>query len=250
VQTHDLQAATARNLAGWHEVHVRALGLPTEHVDGLWLTTSKVPVIFFSAIGLEPEASAATAAGCLPLDHWVAVSDPWADLRLDVHGFTPEPDQGWMVRLPRPAGAVSAAGPAELQIERVEDADALWDFELAGAAGFGTAVQPRATWHAPAILRDATLTILRGRVDGQTVATSMSYRHAGILGIYGVSTLPAARRRGYATAMTVAALDLDPAIPAVLQPSQMAVSLYGRLGFERFATFRSWARMPTLSRVD
>jgi GNAT superfamily N-acetyltransferase len=250
VESLDLRAATAQNLAGWHEVHVGGLGLITEQVDGLWLTTAKLPVIFFSAVGLEPEASAATAARCLALDHWVAVSDPWADLRLDVHGFIPEPEQGWMVKLPRPAGPVAPAPPAELQIERVADADALWDFELAGAAGFGSAAQPRATWQAPAILRDPTLTILRGRVDGHTVATSMAYHHAGVLGIYGVATLPAARRRGYGTAMTTAALDVDRSIPAVLQPSEMAESLYARLGFEQFATFRSWARMPTIPGGD
>ena len=239
----ELHAAAAGNLVGWHDAHLRALGFPTQQIDGLWLTTAAVPVIFFSAIALGPGASSATAAGCPPHDAWIAVSDPWGDLRLDAHGFTAEGDQGWMVRHPSSAAAVPAV-PTELQIERVTDAEALHDFELASASGFGTAPQPRATWHAPAILDDPRFTILRGRIEGRTVATSMSYRDAGVLGVYGVSTLPEARRRGYAAAMTWAAVRADPSIPAVLQPSEMAESLYTRLGFEGFTTFRSWARPP------
>ena len=160
---------------------------PRRRIDGLWLTTAPVPVIFFSAIALGPGASAVTAASCPPQDHWIAVSDPWGDLRLDAFGFTPEGDQGWMVRSPA-SGARASRLPRELVIERVADAGALHDFEIASALGFGTEPQPAATWHAPAILDDPRFTILRGRVEGRTVATSMSYRDAGVLGVYGVST--------------------------------------------------------------
>jgi predicted GNAT family acetyltransferase len=63
-----------------------------------------------------------------------------------------------------------------------------------------------------------------------------------VLGIYGVATLPDARRRGYATALTQHAVAAVPGLPAVLQPSVMAERLYSRLGFRRFTTFRSWDR--------
>lgn len=245
----DLHAAAALNLVGWHDVHLRALGFPTQRVGGLWLTTAPVPVIFFSAIALGPGASAATAAGCPPRDQWVAVSDPWGDLALAAHGFTPEGEQAWMVRHPASTAAVPPL-PAELVIERVADAEALHDFEIASAWGFGAEPQPAATWHAPAILDDPRFTILRGRVEGRTVATSMSYRDARVLGVYGISTLPEARRRGYAAAMTWAAVSADPSVPSVLQPSEMARSLYVRLGFEGFTTFRSWARAPISAGVS
>ena len=81
MQIPDLHTAAAGNLVGWHDAHLRALGFPTQQVDGLWLTTAPVPVIFFSAIALGPGASAGTAAACPPRDHWIAVSDPWGDLR-------------------------------------------------------------------------------------------------------------------------------------------------------------------------
>jgi GNAT superfamily N-acetyltransferase len=250
VQVPEIHAAAARNLAGWHEAHLRALGYATQQIDGLWLTTATVPVIFFSGIALEPGASAQTAAGCLPRDHWVAVSDPWGDLGLDRHGFALEGDQRWMVRLPGVPTETAPALPVDLRIDRVADAEALHDFELASAGGFGSEPQPRSTWHAPAILEDARFTILRGRVLGRTVATSMSYLDAGVLGVYGVSTLPEARGRGYGAALTRAALDADRSIPAVLQPSGMAESLYLRLGFEPFTAFRSWARPPVVREAD
>ena len=37
-------------------------------------------------------------------------------------------------------------------------------------------------------------------------------------------------------------LEARPGLPAVLQPSAMAERLYGRLGFQRFTTFRAWDR--------
>jgi hypothetical protein len=50
------------------------------------------------------------------------------------------------------------------------------------------------------------------------------------------------RRRGYATALTAHVVANAPDLPAVLQPSRIAESLYRRLGFERFGVFRSWGR--------
>ena len=103
---------------------------------------------------------------------------------------------------------------------------------------------PPFSWHAPPLLADARLQIWRGRVDGATVAVSMGYADAGVLGIYGVTALPEARRRGYGTAMTRHTIAAGPALPAVLQPSSMAERMYGRLGFQRFTSFRAWERYP------
>ena len=141
---------------------------------------------------------------------------------------------------------------ALIEIERVRDADSLADFEQASAIGFGSEPQPPFSWHAPPILRDPRLALWRGRAGGRTVSTSMSFTHAGVIGIYGVSTIPEARRRGYATALTEAALGVDPALPSVLQPSRMGETLYAALGYRRFTTFRSWVRSPAVpvSRAD
>jgi hypothetical protein len=134
----------------------------------------------------------------------------------------------------------------QIEVERVVDEEGLVDFERASAIGFGSEPQAPFTWHAPPILRDPRLALWRGRAGGRTVSTSMSFSHAGVIGIYGVSTIPHARRRGYGTALTEAALGADPSLPSVLQPSRMGESLYAALGYRRFTAFRSWVRSPAL----
>ena len=70
----------------------------------------------------------------------------------------------------------------------------------------------------------------------------MSFLAGGVVGIYGVSTVPDARRRGYATALTALAIASEAGVPAVLQPSAAAEPLYARLGFRRFGSFDMWIR--------
>lgn len=242
-----LVAATAANLAAWHELHLGALGRASTYRDGLWLTGDPVPHIFFSAIAIRPDASATVCEQGTTHDSWIAVCDPWSDMALR-DGFAIEASHAWMVRpaLERLALPRRSLNKPLIAIERVSDEDGLIDFERASAIGFGSEPQPPFTWHAPPILRDPRLALWRGRAGGRTVSTSMSFVHAGVIGIYGVSTIPDARRRGYATALTEAALSVDPALPSVLQPSRMGETLYAALGYRRFTAFRSWVRSPAL----
>ncbi len=238
-------AATATNLAGWHDTNLTALGYDTEYADGLWLTRDCVPGIFLSAIAVRPGASAEAAASRTTADVMVSASDPWMDLDLGRFGFRWESDSPWMLRAAGSKGESvepHATGPTELRIERVCDGESLREFELLSAAGFGSPVPPPFTWHGPPVLRDGRLAFWIGRVDGRPVAGSISFVCGGVVGIYGVSTVPDARRHGYATALTRAALRANSSLPAVLQPSPMAEPLYRRLGFERFTMFRTWAR--------
>ena len=160
-------------------------------------------------------------------------------MSLDGSGFSVEGDHPWMVRAP---GALAVSAPEGLRVERVTDAAGLADFELASAIGFGSPPQAAFTWHAPAVLADPRLQLWRGRLDNRTVSASMSFVEAGVVGIYGVSTVPDARRRGFAGALTRAALSADPSLPSVLQPSTSAEPLYRQLGYRRFTTFRTWVR--------
>lgn len=72
------------------------------------------------------------------------------------------------------------------------------------------------------------------REGGRAVATGLSHDHGGDCGIYNISTSPAARRRGHATAVTVALLRAAQergCATASLQATPMAEGLYARLGF-------------------
>jgi predicted acetyltransferase len=70
------------------------------------------------------------------------------------------------------------------------------------------------------------------------VATSILFNGAGVVGIYGVGTIPQARHRGVGAAMTLESL-LDAHQQgyhfAVLFSSRMGYSVYKRLGFREVA---------------
>jgi hypothetical protein len=236
-------AATAANLAGWHDAHLRSLGVATEWTDGAWLARGRAAQIFFAAIAIRPGASPSTIAARLPADRWQTVSDPWRDVDLGPAGFLPDADREWMARTPdaQPAVPPTTSG---LEIGTVMDADGLVEFEQTEAVGFGAETPAPHAWHGPELLADPRFRFLLGRVDGFGVAVAMAFHEAGVAGIYSVATVPRARRRGYGTALTWRAVGAFPGAVAVLQPSTAGERIYRRLGFAPFTTFRSWTRAP------
>jgi GNAT superfamily N-acetyltransferase len=76
------------------------------------------------------------------------------------------------------------------------------------------------------------------RVDGQPVATALGAPLDGMVAIYNVATIPAARRRGFGAAVTAAAMAdarADGASWAILETSKMGRSVYEGLGFRHVA---------------
>src|SRR5215216_1894146 len=98
---------------------------------------------------------------------------------------------------------------------------------------------------------DATaLEVSMARLRGRNVATALSFDHDGDCGIFNVSTLPWARRRGLGTALT--ALQLHAAkrrgcTTASLQSTATAEGVYAALGFEDLGTIREYVRSAGLS---
>lgn len=239
-----LVASTAANLAGWHDLNLRSLGHRTAWQDGWWLTPDDVPVIYFRAIAVRPGADPGLPLRACHAAGSMAVCDPWSSLPLDAAGLLFEADRPWMVRRAADPPPEDAARPVpDLAIERVADVAGLLAFERTAAVGFGAAAPPPHAWHAPGLLEDGRFDVWLGRdAAGHAVATANGFREAGVQGIYSVSTLPAARGRGAGRAMTATAVAAGGELDSVLQPSEMAESLYRRLGFERFTTFRTWTR--------
>lgn len=237
-----LVAATAANLAGWHDLNLRLLGHRTIWQDGWWLTPDDAPAIFFRAIAVRPGAEPGTPAALCHRGSWLAACDPWSELPLERHGLEMEADRVWMTRPPGSVPPVPA--PTGIDLSRVTDIPGLLAFERAAAIGFGAPMQPPHAWHAPGLLADPRFDLWLGRRDGEPVATGNGFREAGVLGVYSISTVPAARRRGTGTAITAMTVAGAPDLPAVLQPSEMAEPMYRRLGFSRFTTFRTWTRRP------
>jgi GNAT superfamily N-acetyltransferase len=215
----------------------------------LWYSTNPNPGIYHSAITLRDgrEAPAvlrelsALVASRRPLH---SLCDSWASLGgLEFMGMGHSEAGEWYVR--RPAALRAAAVPTALAIEKVTTPAALREFEVTSLLGFGTQV-PQVPFriHAPAILVDPNMHVLAGRVGGRMVSAAMAYVSDGLVGIFGVATLPEFRRRGYGGALTRAAIAVAPGLPSMLQPSRMAAAMYHRLGFRSVGQFTNWSRLP------
>lgn len=130
---------------------------------------------------------------------------------------------------------------AELSIETVSTDDELRVFARTLNAGDFQA--PEAVERAiPALLRptassssdEPDLRCFVGYRNGVPVATSLRFLSNGVVGIYGVATVPEARRRGFGAAMTVAALQDGRSQGygvGVLLATPMGEPVYQRLGF-------------------
>lgn len=76
--------------------------------------------------------------------------------------------------------------------------------------------------------------VLAARIDGASVATAIAFDHDGDCGVFNVSTLAGARRRGIGTALTARLLHDAAArgcATASLQSTPMAERVYAAIGF-------------------
>jgi GNAT superfamily N-acetyltransferase len=184
-----------------------------------------------------------------PMIWWVGPMTRPIDLgaRLEVHGLTPGDE------MPGMAVAINGLGPvvplpsvvittvsnlAELDVWARTGADGL---EAEWAAAFLDTAAPNIT------SRNAQWAYHLARLDGQPVATCMTYLRAGVAGIFMVSTRPEARRRGIGGAITQTALlhagELGYRV-GVLQSSAMGFPAYRRLGFQTCTQYQEYHWTP------
>jgi GNAT superfamily N-acetyltransferase len=137
--------------------------------------------------------------------------------------------------------------PPGLVVERVCDPSLLATWCKVFVAGFG---MPRSTEGAwldlfASIGRQPQTPLHHyiGWSDGLPVATAALLLAAGVAGIYSVSTLPQARRQGFATALTVAALQdaRDQGYNVgVLSATEAGARIYRRIGFRECCRISSY----------
>ncbi|HEX4992439.1 MAG TPA: GNAT family N-acetyltransferase [Rubrobacteraceae bacterium] len=138
-----------------------------------------------------------------------------------------------------PVRAIEENGE-DFEIERVTDEEGLSAWEDALGRGFGEG--PReAVWVAEMYRRmglgdDVPWRHYLGRLGGEPVATSTLFLGAGVAGIYFVSTVEEARRRGIGAATTLAPLR---------EAREMGYPVYRRLGFEEYCRIGLYEWRPS-----
>jgi len=171
---------------------------------------------------------------------------------LERHGFTlDEEDPGMVVDLLSVNEALPA--PDGLTIRVVQDRGSLKTRGslVAEANGASRQIQDRLSVLEADLGLDQHRLRYLGYRNGLPVATSALIIHAGVAGVYAVSTLPAARRQGVGAAMTLAPLLEARKLGlrlGTLQASKMGYPLYRRLGFKEVCkvSMYLWEDKPSL----
>jgi GNAT superfamily N-acetyltransferase len=252
-------AASARNQADWHDASVRALGVRTSRTDALWSREPMGPSIYLRALTLAPVGAAPGVVREIERlierdpDATISLWDSFDELDLTPLGFRREAWVGeWWIK----DAATRRDEPKvpELDIERVQDEAALREFGLATVEGFESSEEIRGAgplgMHHPRTLTDPRMRYFVGRLKGQVVTSSIAYVGDDIVGIYGVSTLPEYRRRGYGKAITWAAAMSAPGLDVAVSPDPMARGIERELGFRKLAEYTPWVREPRRSDTD
>ncbi len=131
--------------------------------------------------------------------------------------------------------------PADLRIVPVDSAADPRRFPAAAFAGFGFPAALGARFLTRRLLDSPETALLVGYVGrGEPVATSMLMATGRVAGIYWVATIEAQRRKGYAEALTWAALDAGRSLGCTigsLQASVLGRPVYARMGFAQTAEY-------------
>jgi len=231
----DPVALCASAAAGWHSAWLAALGLKSVRDSNAWRALDRPPSMYFAGITLTPDAPD-TAVASVP----GSVCDNWQALSLEPFGFEVWRTEPWFHRQ---AGPVSAQIPMELELIRVSTPSEVEEFEAVSVRGFeneDATIAPGAI-HPPAILDHPNMAIFLGRVAGRAVGAAMGYRTDGAVGVFGVTVVASARRRGYGTALTCAAMLPESGLPSVLAPSPEGAPVYSKLGFSPVGELTIWS---------
>ena len=189
-----------------------------------WVAEHRVPMRLFVVSELEAELHS------VPATHGLArTPTPYPGMVLHPIPPPPEPAPGVDV-VP-----VGERGPDEF---------------LGVAVAMGLTRDLAETMFSASFLWDPDVEAFVGRLDGRAVGYSLSIRSAGAGGVYNVGTLPEARRRGVGTALTWAAADASRRAGldcAVLQSSEMAVSMYEAMGFRTVVAYADFSEPARLT---
>lgn len=244
----DLEAwrvLSASNLALLWEHIPRAAGQHTERWDGIWAADASSPVPFSnSATALRPLNDATAADTVARLDAFYAQGrgalwmlwSAWPTTDLAPYGMRLAGYPPFMVRLP---GALDIA--TDLRIIEATDDASLKDFDETMINGYPLdELRFPADRMSDSRALGGPMHFFVGYEGTKPVSCAASFVGEREVGVYMVATLPEKRGGGYGTALTAAAVNAAPHLPAVLQASDFGQPVYHRLGFATLGTFALW----------
>ena len=148
-----------------------------------------------------------------------------------------------MVAFPVDHAAIAAHTASGLEIHRVTDAAVLDIHRQVATLGFGSDPSVAVGTACPDLLDRPECVVYVGYADGAPVVSGLGWRSGRTIGIYSIATIPSARRRGYAAAMTARAV-ADGVVAgcdvAALQASEMGRPIYERLGFRTVVRYAAY----------
>lgn len=150
-----------------------------------------------------------------------------------------------MVAFPIDHLASMATDLPRFEIRRVADGAGLEDHRAVVTDGFGVARSVAVETTGLGLLGTPECTIYVGYADGLRVTSGLGWHSGRVIGVYAISTVPAARRRGYGEAMTAHVIADGIAAGcdvAVLQASETGRPIYERLGFRVDVRYTAYVR--------
>lgn len=131
--------------------------------------------------------------------------------------------------------------PADL--EQVSGIHTLDDHRALLEHAFDMSSEMVTAWASRDVVEDDRLSVVVGRIDGVPVTTAAGVRVGDALAVFNVATLADHRGKGYGAAASAAIVDagFDHGMDvAVLQSSDIAVSVYQSLGFDIVMHHERW----------
>ncbi|HSL97425.1 MAG TPA: GNAT family N-acetyltransferase [Candidatus Deferrimicrobiaceae bacterium] len=150
-----------------------------------------------------------------------------------------------MVAFPIDHPATLGQAVPGFDIRRVTDEAGIEDHRAVVTDGFDVVRSVADGTSGLGLLDVPECTIYVGYADGLAVTSGMGWRSGRTIGVYAISTVPAARRRGYGEAMTARVVADGIAAGcdvAALQASESGRPIYERLGFRVDVRYNGYLR--------
>ena len=256
--------AIEENLFSWIPLFGRIWEARVHDPPGVKRSISDIPLSLFNSImdaQLEQEKVDSTIqyivsdarSRNVPLLWWVGPSTHPADLvkYLGKFGFAvDDASSGMAVALEDLIESLPV--PAGFSITHAQDDASWWEWCRTMMVGFEA---PAAkvefavnSWHyLISRVNPVTTRAYIGWLNGKPVATSLLQLGGGVAGIYAVSTIPEARRKGLGAQVTLYPLLQARALgykAGILQASEMGFGVYRSLGFQEYCRINSYLWRP------